>query len=214
MKRKRTKYPKTFNRTLEDINTVYEDFKKAATPNIDSFAGKRQEPRILAHDPSLTAWGWVVITPSGKVIDMGAIKTEPSPKKLNIRKGDDRSRRIMELNRPLLDVIKIHDIQFMISEQPHGSISQAAAVMLGVIAGILETMSMCLDIGLEWYDQGDCKKAVLGKRSVKKEEMVRLIDKLYKVKWTGVDWRDQAVADALAVFHLASQQSAVLKVMR
>ncbi|KKK89666.1 hypothetical protein LCGC14_2730800 [marine sediment metagenome] len=214
MKRKRTKYPKTFNRTLEDINTVYEDFKKAATPNIDSFAGKRQEPRILAHDPSVTAWGWVVITPSGKVIETGTIKTEPSPKKLHIRKGDDRSRRITELTFPLLNAIKIHNIQFMVSEQPHGSQSAVAALMIGITAGILQTLSDCLDIGLEWYGEGDCKKAVSGRRSLDKDEMVRLIDKLYEVKWEGVKWKDQAVADALAVFHLASQQSAVLKVMR
>ena len=71
-----------------------------------------------------------------------------------------------------------------------------------------------MDIGVEWYSEADAKKCVSGKRSVGKDEMVQIISKLYNVPWKGVKWHDQGVADALAVFHAARQQSSVLKLMR
>ena len=174
----------------------------------------KRQIKILTNDPSMTAWGWAIVTPQGEVLETGCIKTEPTSKKLNIRKGDDRVRRISEINHQLINLIKIHDIEFMFSELPHGSQNASAAVMIGIVAGVMQTLSDCLDIGLEWFSEADCKKAVSGKRSVGKDEMVVLIGDLYEVEWRGVKWKDQAVADALAVVHLARQQSTILKVMR
>ena len=51
------------------------------------------EPRILTNDPSMTAWGWAVLSGSGKVYKTGCIKTSPEQKKRRIRKGDDTVRR-------------------------------------------------------------------------------------------------------------------------
>ena len=169
---------------------------------------------ILTNDPSMTAWGWAVISPLGHVVKVGAIKTEPRSKKLRIRKGDDRLRMVSEINAVLLDVIKQYNIGFIFSESPHGSQNASAAVMIGMVAGIMQTISDCLDIGIEWYSEADAKKCVSGKRSVGKDEMVKIISKLYNVPWKGVKWHDQGVADALAVFHVARQQSSVLKLMR
>ena len=167
---------------------------------------------ILTNDPSMTGWGWAVLTPAGKVVDCGAIKTEPSNKKLGIRKGADRARRITEINSELLEVIEKYKIKLIISEQPHGSQSAVAAVMIGITAGIVQTMGDCLDIAVEWYSEGDAKKAISGKRSVGKDEMVVIAKtKFSKVAWRNVKWFDQAVADSLAVFYVASQQSALIK---
>lgn len=176
---------------------------------------KTRQQYILTNDPSMTAWGWAVVDPVGyMVIDSGAIKTEPGGKKLRIRKGDDRMRRVSEINAVLLRVIKQYNIGFIFSELPHGSQSASAAVMIGIVAGIIQTISDCLGIGVEWYSEGDAKRCVSGKRSVAKDEMVQIISKLYDVSWKGVKWNDQAVADALAVFHVARQQSNVLKLMK
>ena len=170
---------------------------------------------ILTNDPSMTAWGWAVVTASGKVVDCGAIKTTPSHKKLGIRKGDDRARRITEINSELLEVIEKYKIKLIVSEQPHGSQSAVAAIMIGVTAGIVQTMGDCLDIAVEWYSEGDCKKSISGKRSVDKDEMVVLAKKEYtNVGFRNIKWFDQAVADSLAVFHVASRQSALIKLLR
>lgn len=170
---------------------------------------------ILANDPSMTAWGWAVLTSFGVVVDCGAIKTLPSHKKLGIRKGDDRARRITEINQELLTIIEKYKIKLIVSEQPHGSQSAVAAVMIGITAGIVQTIGNCLDIAVEWYSEGDAKKAISGKRSVDKDEMVILARDKYKdVAWRNVKWVDQAIADALAVFYVANQQSALIKLLR
>ena len=166
----------------------------------------------MANDPSMNAWGWVVLNQWGKVIDRGVIKTEPKAKLLRIRKGDDNARRIREMNSTLIEVVKKYDVQYLLSELPHGSQSAVAAFMLGAAISIMDTISSCFNIGVEWYNEGDCKENISGKKSLgSKNEMVRLIKQKYKVKWFGADWKDQGIADALAVYDVAKQQSSTLK---
>jgi Holliday junction resolvasome RuvABC endonuclease subunit len=174
---------------------------------------KNQGFNILCLDPSLSAFGWVVIKETW-VEDRGCIKTVPAKKKSRIRKGDDRCRRITEINTELLRVIRQYKISYIISEQPHGSQSAVAATALGILIGLIQTLADTLDIGLEWYNEADSKKCALGKVSATKEEMVVAMNKLYVVDWFHVGYKDEAVADALAIYHVASKNSAVLKMMR
>lgn len=169
---------------------------------------------ILVNDPSLTAWGWAVVSGSGKVVDCGAIRTQPSHKKLRIRKGDDRVRRISELNNRLLELIQEYNIKYLISELPHGSQTASAAVMIGITAGIMQTIGDCLDIPVEWYSEGDAKKAISGKQSVSKSNMIELIREEYDPEFTGVKWKDEAIADALAIYHVAMKHSTILQILR
>lgn len=172
--------------------------------------------RIMANDPSFGAWGWAVFDTKGKILDAGAIKTVPSAKTLRIRKGDDRVRRISELNTQLLQVISHYNVKHLVVEQPHGSQSSVAALMIGAVTAIMQTIGDCKGFGVEWYSEGDAKMAVAGKRSVgNKDEMVRIINSLYPdVPLTGKKWIDQAVADAVAVYHVAQQHSEVIKFLK
>lgn len=182
---------------------------------------------ILCVDPSARAFGWTVIN-NGNIIEYGCIKTEPSNKKLRIRKGDDRVRRISEINKVLLDIIKKHKIVYMLSELPHGSQNAQAAMLLGMVAGQIQTISDFLGIGIEWYSEADAKKALLGRHTnVAKIEIIKAIDKLYKVPinggiakdkkgnitalWSGAAYYDEAVADSIAIYHVATLQSPVIK---
>jgi len=169
---------------------------------------------ILANDPSMTAWGWVVLTSTGQVIEAGAIKTEPHTKKLKVRKGDDRIRRVVELNTELLEIIRKYNIALILSELPHGSQSASAAVMIGIVAGVAQTISNCLEIPIEWFSEGDAKKALVGRSNASKTEIKMQIHSRYKVPWTNTKWIDEAVADAMAIFHVAKQQSNLLKMLR
>lgn len=167
---------------------------------------------VIAFDPSLTAWGWVVISMEhDDILECGCIKTEPQHKKLRTRVGDDRCRRINELNQKLLKVIKTWDVKYILSEQPHGSQSAVSAIMVGITLGITQTMSDTLNLGIEWYSEGDSKKALSGKKTLSKQETINAIDKLYDVSWTGVKYKDEAIADAIAVYNVAKQQSSILK---
>lgn len=172
---------------------------------------KIKQPTILTNDPSMTAWGWAVIDYNGNVVKVGCIKTQPSLRKLRIRVGDDRVRRIYELNRELLGLIREHDVRYMLCEQPSGSKIAAGALMVGVVLAVMTTISSCTGIGVEWYSEGDAKKCISGKRSLTKEQTIKLIDKFYEVPWTGVKYVDEAVADALAIHRVAYYQSPVLR---
>ncbi len=166
---------------------------------------------ILANDPSFTAWGWAVINSKNKVLACGCIKTTPESKARRIRKSDDRIRRISEINQQLLSIIDSYKVNYLLSELPHGSQNAAAAVMIGATAGICQTIADCLHLPIEWYGENDCKKALLNKISATKAETIGAIQLKYGVDWPGVKYKDEAIADALAVHYVASIQSPTLK---
>jgi len=166
---------------------------------------------ILTNDPGITAWGYAVLDWKGKVLTAGCIKTEPSPKKLRIRKGDSTVRRVHEINQVLLRRIKEYNVSYILSELPHGSQSANAAMMIGIVTGIIQTISNTLDIGVEWYSENDAKKCLFSRKSVTKQAMINKIDSLYEVPWMGVKYKDEAIADALSIHYAALQMSSVLK---
>ena len=169
---------------------------------------------ILTNDPSMTAWGWAVLDWSGNILTTGCIKTEPSQKKLRIRKGDSTVRRISEINRVLLKVIKEYNVEYILSELPHGSQNASAAVMIGAVAGIVQTLSDTLGIGIEWYLEKDVKNCLFNRQSVTKQEMINRINALYDVTWTEIQYKDEAVADALAIHYTALQMSSTLRLLK
>lgn len=169
-------------------------------------------PRILTCDPSFTAWGWAVL--EGHLVQAsGVIVTKPEAKKRKIREGDDRSRRTREIVQQLSVVIEKYKVTFIVAEQPHGSQNAKAAIMMGVVVGILESFNVLQNIPLEWYSENDAKKALLGRLSATKEQVIDAINDLYKVYWTGYKYADEAVADALAVYFCAEQNSPTIKFM-
>lgn len=169
---------------------------------------------ILTNDPSITAWGWAVIVGNGKVLEAGCIKTAPEQKKRRIRKSDDTSRRASFVIQELLRIIKKYKISYILSESPHGSQNASAAVMIGMVTGITCTLSECLEIPIEYYSEGDSKKCLLGKLSASKGETVAAIKKLYDVPFRNVKYIDEAIADAVAVYHVASKESTTIKLFK
>ena len=169
---------------------------------------------ILTCDPSITGWGWAVISDQGTLLDCGCIKTTPTDKKLRIRKGDDTVRRVHEINTALLAVITAYDVHYMLSELPHGSQSAVAAKMIGIVTGIAQTLADACQLGIEWYSEGDAKMFMLGKRSAVKQEMIDAVTKKMIVTWTGIKYKDEAVADSLAIYLVAMDQSPVLKMLK
>lgn len=169
---------------------------------------------VFAWDPSMTAWGWAIMTFDGLVVDFGCIKTAPEGKKSRIRKSDDRCRRISEINTRLMELIKKYNVKLIVSEMQHGSQSAVAATMLGITIGMTQTLSDTLDIALETFSEGDSKLHLLGKRSAAKTETIEAISKKYVIKFTGKKYIDEAVADSISIFHVASKMSSTMKMLR
>ena len=169
---------------------------------------------VLTNDPSITAWGWSVVDSAGTILGAGCIKTEPLYKKRRTRKGDDTVRRVSEITQSLLFIIKHYKVTYLLTELPHGSQNASAAVMIGIVTGVVQTLSDVLEIGVEWYAEMDAKKCVLEKNSATKKEMIDAIVKLYDVPWKGIKYKDEAIADALAIYHTATMQSNVLRLFK
>lgn len=167
---------------------------------------------VLTNDPSLTAWGWAVIQ-NGTVIGAGCIKTQPEQKKRRIRKGDDTIRRISIIVEILFNLIKTHHVNFVLSELPHGSQNAQAAVMIGVVTGIVQTMVEVLGLPVEWYSEQDSKSYVLGKKAATKTEMVDAMYSRFGLPKDKPKYVKEAVADALAIYCTAYNQSPTLKIM-
>lgn len=169
--------------------------------------------RILTNDPSFTAWGYAVIETDGTILESGCLKTSPEHKKKRIRASDDRIRRATDIVQDLIGIISDYSVQYMLSEAPHGSQNAQGAIMIGIVTGITCTLSECLGVPIEYYSEQDAKKALLGKKAASKGDIIEAIDKLYNMEWRSVKYIDEAVADALAVFHVAMKQSTTLKMM-
>lgn len=174
----------------------------------------QKPPVILTNDPSITAWGWAIVTPNNVILEAGCIKTAPEHKKKRIRKGDDTVRRVHEVNKVLISLVDRYNVRLILSELPHGSQNASAAVMIGIVTGIVQMLADCYDTPIEWYSEGDSKVATLGKRAATKKEMIVAIDKLYTVPFTRIGYKDEAIADALSVYNCASQNSQILKFLQ
>ena len=85
---------------------------------------------ILTNDPSITAWGWAVVNAKGRVLETGCIKTAPEQKKRRIRKSDDTTRRASAIIQKLLSLIKKYNVEYLLSERPHGSQNASAALKI------------------------------------------------------------------------------------
>lgn len=163
----------------------------------------------------MTAWGWSVIefiNGRPEIVASGCIKTKPQSKKKRIRKSDDRVRRMEEISRTLQDIRIKHKVDWVLSELPHGSQNASAAVMIGAVAGLVSCFAVCNELPIEWYSEGDAKKHLLNRRSATKKEMIDCIIKEFGDDWvTGTKYKDEAIADSLAIFHLAKEVSPALK---
>ncbi len=116
-----------------------------------------------------------------------------------------------EINTELLGIINNWGVNYIISELPHGSQSASAAVMIGICTGVMQTIADALKLGIEWYSEADAKKAIINRRSASKQDIINAITDTYKVPWASAKFKNEAIADAMAVYHCARQQSPVLK---
>ena len=170
------------------------------------------KPTILTNDPSFTGWGWSVLQ-NHIVLDSGCIKTVKETKKRRIREGDDKVRRVSEIVTVLVNVIKKYDIQFIVSELPHGSQNAAGAIMIGMVMGIFQTISHTMNIPVEWFSEADAKKALLGRISASKTEVIEAVEETFEIDINGPKYIREAVADSLAIYNVAQKQSTTLKIL-
>lgn len=169
--------------------------------------------KILCCDPSLSAWGWAVVHGKDTVIDSGCIKTEPEAKKRKIRDGEDTARRITEINNVLEVIRPWYNVSHIVSEVPSGSQNSKAAKAGGIVLGIIQTYADMAGLGIEYYLEREVKQYIFNRKTATKDEMIQFIKRRYHVPWTGIKYKDEAIADALSIHHTALRYSPVIKAM-
>jgi Holliday junction resolvasome RuvABC endonuclease subunit len=125
---------------------------------------------ILTLDVAFANCGFAVIK-DGRVIDFGTIVTEKDKRK-SVKVSDDYASRCTKFAAELKAIIQEHKIKAVVGELPSGSQSAVAAKMLGGATGVVVAVTTCFDLPVEWISEGDSKKAALGKRTAKKEEVM------------------------------------------
>jgi Holliday junction resolvasome RuvABC endonuclease subunit len=164
--------------------------------------------KILTNDPSVTAWGYAVLDLYGTVYAARAIKTHPGEAR---RIYNDDRRRYTEIISELLDVIKTHNVSYILAEAPHGSQNATAAKMVGFTSGAIVTMSLSLGLPLEQFSEHDVKMGLFGKKNVEKSEMEDFIYPQYPtIVKPRYKWISEAVADSIGVYHHAMATSVKL----
>lgn len=129
-------------------------------------------------DVGFANMGWVIFDKK-KPVACGVIKTEKSSKK-STRTADDHSHRSIVLAKGIDDLIYQYKLQGIIGELPSGGAQNARAMgfMMSAISIISSVGALC-DLPMEWATPTDVKKAVAGKRSASKEEMMNTIAKKF-----------------------------------
>jgi len=171
---------------------------------------KTNKPAILACDPSLTAWGWAVLE-NHVIIQTGVIRTSPQAKKRKIRETDDLTRRTRELLQELDRIVSTFNVTYIVAEAPHYSQTARGAIMIGIVYGVLEGFNVLRNIPLEWYLESDAKKALTGRNSASKAEIIKRVEEELDITLHGPKYKREAIADALAIYNVAELESQTLK---
>lgn len=100
--------------------------------------------KIVAFDPSITAFGWAVLeTGHGRapaLAQAGVVLTEPAPKKHRTTVAEDDARRVRHIRRELAKVLEEHRPVMVAIEVPFGSQAAKAAKLLGAA----QALATCL----------------------------------------------------------------------
>jgi len=175
----------------------------------------KKTPVILAFDPSLTAFGYVVMSLTRAVLDYGCIETQSNVRKTRIRAGDDFVRRLHSINVELLKIAQKWQVKIILCELPHGSQSAVAAKSLGGVTGMVQMFSDSLGYPIEWCSENDAKQTVFpGGKNISKTQMKN--EMLLRFDWEtlGSKTKDEAVADSLAVYEWGEINSSLVNFLR
>ncbi len=134
---------------------------------------------ILAIDPGFANFGCSVIDGTGKILNVGTIHTQKAKKKL-LRVADDDVQRITTIVSGLSKVIHKYKIKGVLGELPPSN-SRSAKSAKGLAMAVALSVSLFTELKLpvEWATPSEVKKAMTGKASASKEDMMIAVCKRY-----------------------------------
>lgn len=156
---------------------------------------------LLSLDVGFRNMGWVVFH-GGKIFACGVIETEKARNK-QTRVADDNAWRSAELAKGLQEIIQTYNVRGVIGELPSGGAQNAIAMsQMSMATAVASAVCALLDIPCEWVSPGDLKKALVGKRSASKEEIMIRVRGLYpEADFPMTKGKFEHVADAVGAYH-------------
>jgi Holliday junction resolvasome RuvABC endonuclease subunit len=131
---------------------------------------------ILAVDGGIANCGWSVVAPKGRVLDLDVFLSSPTE---GVEKSTDRARRIRDLSKALLEVIRAYGCTAIAAEQMlfHGKLNAVVSQLLpwGALLGIAEV----LDLELYEVPAKTWQPAMLG-RKVSYEQLEKKLARFVK----------------------------------
>ena len=133
---------------------------------------------LLACDAGFANFGWAVME-KGIVRNVGVIVTSKCKKK-SVRVSDDYATRSAKIASSLQDIILMYGVDGIIGELPSGGAQSAkAACMMSISTAIVSSVAAIYELPTEWCTPGDVKKAVAGRLSAPKHEIMDRIAESY-----------------------------------
>jgi crossover junction endodeoxyribonuclease RuvC len=128
--------------------------------------------KALGFDPGFASLGWAaveVLPESVRVIDMGVIETEPSPKKRRQLQADDNVRRAREIDASLVKLFAEHRPGVVCAESMSFPRNSAAAAKMAMAWGVIVSRTGSLPL-LQASPQ-EIKMSVCGAKSASKDDV-------------------------------------------
>lgn len=133
---------------------------------------------VLGLDPSLTCYGWAVLSLDRRVIAAGCLRTKPDTKSRHTYQADKDGVRLDALARGLLDVLRTHDVALIACEAPAGAQSATAAKALGQSYGVTRAILVALERHALTIQAHEVKRAIGGSDGATKEEVAAGVEQL------------------------------------
>jgi len=159
----------------------------------------------LACDPSLCAFGWVIVE-DDILVDAGVIETS----KITGKVTESDTERVIKIAETLKELVVDYGFSQICSESPMGSKSSSAVKALSLVKGMLLGFVVGLGISpIEWVSARDAKKFLTTNPTASKTEILEAVVKICPefndiIGIKSTKKKKEACADAYCVY-LASK---------
>lgn len=155
---------------------------------------------LLALDVGFAKMGWCIFI-GGEPIEWGIIKTAKTKKKM-VRVADDNASRAAYVAKELAEILDTFEVEGVVAEIPHGGAQSAKAMaFMASATALVSAVLSILDVPVEYVTPSEVKKAICGKLSASKDEMMEGVRNRYShISFPTTKAQFEDVADAIGAY--------------
>lgn len=142
-----------------------------------------REVFILGVDPGFASFGFGIVNllPTSEfVIKVDVVRTQKSPKKLNVKAADDNFRRSQAIAAVLHDVVRKYQPMAIAAEAMSFPRNASAAAKVAMAWGILSDVCHVYQLPMVQATPQEIKKTLCGNKSATKEDVQKALEGRYE----------------------------------